>query len=124
MKISPEVYKHMAAQHARLKTMKQGQFVQWACHFWQNAYDEGFTEAEQKYAEHGINVSDGVDVEVWDEEDLLTLDDVWDAMLSVKGIGLRRAKEVIKLLLKKDKGGDDECDAVGDKAQAGKQKAV
>lgn len=92
MNISPETYKRMAMQHARLKSMKQGKFVQWACSFWQNAYHEGLVAAEG-----------GSDVEVWDENDLLTLDDVRDAMLKVKGIGARRADAVIELLMENER---------------------
>ena len=90
MKISPETYKNMAAQHARLKSMKQGQFVQWACSFWQNAYNEGFEEAEKKYTQDGINVSEDIDAQVLD------LDGLREILLSVKGIGEKRADQVLK----------------------------
>lgn len=86
MKISPETYKNMAAQHARLKSMKQGQFVQWAVSFWQEAYNEGFSEAEKKYTQ----VSEDVDAQVLD------LDGLREILLSVKGIGEKRADQVLK----------------------------
>ena len=94
MKISPDTYKRMAAQHVRLKSMKQGQFIQWACSFWQNAYNEGFADGKSK----GIDIPEDIEVEIWNEEDLLTLDDVFNAMLSIKGIGIKRATAVIELL--------------------------
>jgi hypothetical protein len=90
MKISPEIYKRMAMQHARLKTMKQGQFVQWACSFWQNAYDEGFFEAEKKYTQDGINVSDDIDAKIF------TIEDIREILLSVKGIGEKRTNQVLQ----------------------------
>lgn len=90
MKISPETYKNMAAQHVRLKSMKQGQFVQWAVSFWKKAYNEGFSEAEKKYTQDGINVSEDVDAQVLD------LDGLREILLSVKGIGEKRADQVLK----------------------------
>lgn len=90
MKIPPETYKRMAGQHSRLKAMKQGQFVQWACAFWQNAYDEGFSEAEKKYTQDGINISEDIDAKV------LTVEDLKEILLSVKGIGEKRADLVIR----------------------------
>lgn len=90
MKIPPETYKNMAQQHKRLKSMKQGQFVQWACRFWQEAYNEGFTEAERKYTQNGVNVSADVEAEV------LTKDKLMDILLSVKGIGQKRAEQVLE----------------------------
>lgn len=90
MKIPPETYKNMAQQHKRLKSMKQGQFVQWACRFWQEAYNEGFTEAERKYTQNGVNVSADVEAEV------LTKDKLMDILLSVKGIGQKRDEQVLE----------------------------
>ena len=90
MKISPETYERMAAQHVRLKSMKQGQFVQWAVSFWQEAYNEGFSEAEKKYTQDGINVSEDIDAQVLD------LDGLREILLSVKGIGQKRAEQVLQ----------------------------
>lgn len=88
--IPPETYKNMAAQHVRLKSMKQGQFVRWACSFWQSAYDEGFEEAEKKYTQDGINVSENIDAQVLD------MDGLREILLSVKGIGEKRAEQVLQ----------------------------
>ena len=89
MKIPPETYKNMAAQHVRLKSMKQGQFVQWACSFWQNAYNEGFSEAEQKYSQSGINISEDIDASVYDADTL------YSDLLTIRGIGPKRARDII-----------------------------
>lgn len=35
--MTPQLYSRFGAQYKRLRSMKQGQFVQWACTFWQNA---------------------------------------------------------------------------------------
>ena len=90
MKIPPETYKNMAAQHVRLKSMKQGQFVRWAVSFWQEAYNEGFSEAEKKYTQDGINVSEDIDAQVLD------MDGLREILLSVKGIGEKRADQVLQ----------------------------
>ena len=84
MQISPEIYKRMASQHARLKSMKQGQFVQWAVSFWQSAYEEGLTAA---------GIPEDAETFVMDEEELL------DILLSVKGIGKKRADEILQKIL-------------------------
>ena len=89
MKIPPETYKNMAAQHVRLKSMKQGQFVQWACTFWQNAYNEGFSEAEQKYSQSGINISEDIDASVYDADTL------YSDLLTIRGIGPKLARDII-----------------------------
>lgn len=88
--ISPETYKNMAMQHVRLKSMKQGEFVRWACAFWQNAYDEGFSEAERKYTQDGISVSEDIDATI------LTVENLREILLSVKGIGEKRADQVLQ----------------------------
>ena len=92
MNISPETYKNMAAQHVRLKSMKQGQFVQWAVSFWQEAYNEGFSEAENKYTQDGINVSEDVDAQVLD------MDSLREILLSVKGIGNTLATRILNTI--------------------------
>lgn len=68
--MTPQLYSNFGAQYKRLKSMKQGQFVQWACHFWQNAYNEGFTEAQQKYSQSGISISEDIDASVYDADAL------------------------------------------------------
>lgn len=90
MQISPETYERMASQHVRLKSMKQGQFVRWICSFWQNAYNEGFSEAEQKYSHDGISISEDIDAKV------LTIEELKEILLSVKGIGEKRADQVLQ----------------------------
>lgn len=90
MQISPETYERMASQHVRLKSMKQGQFVRWICSFWQNAYNEGFSEAEKKYSHDGISISEDIDAKV------LTIEELKEILLSVKGIGEKRADQVLQ----------------------------
>lgn len=87
--MTPQLYSNFGAHYKRLKSMKQGQFVQWACHFWQNAYDEGFTEAQQKYTQSGINISEDIDASVYDADTL------YSDLLTIRGIGPKRARDII-----------------------------
>lgn len=87
--MTPQLYSNFGAQYKRLKSMKQGQFVQWACHFWQNAYDEGFAEAEKKYTQSGINISEDIDASVYDADTL------YSDLLTIRGIGPKLARDII-----------------------------
>lgn len=64
--------------------------MQWAVSFWKEAYNEGFSEAEKKYTQDGINVSEDVDAQVLD------MDGLREILLSVNGIGEKRADQVLK----------------------------
>lgn len=87
--MTPQLYSRFGAQYKRLRTMKQGQFVQWACAFWQNAYNEGFSEAEAKYTQSGINISEDIDASVYDADTL------YSDLLTIRGIGPKRARDII-----------------------------
>ena len=63
--------------------------MQWACHFWQNAYNEGFSEAEQKYSQSGINISEDIDASVCDADTL------YSDLLTIRGIGPKLARDII-----------------------------
>lgn len=99
MTIPPQTYKNFAAQQVKIKNMKPSQFVQWAHSFYGNAYrdgyDKGFNDAQEKFSQNGINVSEDVDVEILD------IDSIRDILLSVRGIGEKRAEEVIGKLVEK-----------------------
>ena len=87
--MTPQLYANFGAHYKRLKSMKQGQFIQWACSFWQSAYNEGFSEAEQKYTQSGINISEDIDASVYDADTLYT------DLLTIRGIGPKRATDII-----------------------------
>jgi hypothetical protein len=87
--MTPQLYANFGTHYKRLRSMKQGQFVQWACHFWQNAYNEGFEEAQQKYTQSGINISDDIDASVYDADTL------YSDLLTIRGIGPKRARDII-----------------------------
>ena len=66
--------------------------MQWAVSFWQEAYNEGFSEAEKKYTQDGINVSEDVDAQVLD------LDGLREILLSIKGIGNTLATRILNTI--------------------------
>lgn len=94
VEMSAELYRRFAKQHQIIKSMKQAQFVTWAHSFYGNAYNDGygagFDAAKSKFTQDGINVSEDVEAEVFD------LDMVREILLSVKGIGEKRADQVIE----------------------------
>lgn len=98
--IPPEAYARLSEEFKKVKKMGLSQFIQWTTSIYQSGHDEGWNEcvdAVMNAGEHFV-VDGETEVEVMNEEDLLTLDDVRDAMLSVKGIGQKRSDLVIEKL--------------------------
>ena len=99
--IPPDSYARMAKEFAKVKKMGVSQFIQWMTSIFQSGHDDGWNacvDAVMTAGEH-FTVDNDTEVEVMNECDLLTLDDVRDAMLSVKGIGERRTNTVIQILM-------------------------
>lgn len=102
--IPPDSYARMVKEFAKVKKMGVSQFIQWMASLFQSGHDDGWNacvDAILTAGEH-FTVDNSTEIEVMDESDLLTLDDVRDAMLSVKGIGARRADIVINILANKE----------------------
>ena len=89
--IPPEMYKRMADQHKRLQKMSRSQFISWACSFYDSAHHDGFTEAEQQYTRSGINVS----ADIADEVEVYDADNLYDTLLSIRGIGPTLAARIM-----------------------------
>lgn len=99
--IPPDSYVRMSKEFAKVKKMGVSQFIQWMTSIFQSGQDDGWNacvDAILTAGEH-FTVDNDIEIEVVNESDLLTLDDVQDAMLSVKGIGSRRANMVIQKLI-------------------------
>lgn len=99
--IPPDSYARMSKEFIKVKKMGVSQFIQWMTSIFQSGHDDGWNacvDAVMTAGEHFM-VDNEIEVEVMNESDLLTLDDVRDAMLSVKGIGARRADMVIQRLM-------------------------
>lgn len=100
--IPPDSYARMTKEFTKVKKMGVSQFIQWMTSIFQSGHDDGWNaciDAVMTAGEH-FTVDNDTEVEVVNESDLLTLDDVREAMLSVKGIGVRRADMVIQKLIK------------------------
>ncbi len=92
--LDPDTYKKFAEQHTFIKQMATGQFVQWAHKFYNNAYNDG-----EKAALEEIRSAPGAPVFSQEQEaKVYEMDDIRQILLSVKGIGPRRAEEVIRIL--------------------------
>lgn len=99
--IPSDSYARMAKEFKKVKKMGLSQFIQWTTSIFQSGHDDGWNkcvDAVMTAGEHFM-VDNETEVEVVNENDLLTLDDVRDAMLSIKGIGARRADMVIQKLI-------------------------
>lgn len=117
--IPPDSYARMAKEFTKVKKMGVSQFIQWMTSIFQSGHDDGWNkcvDAVMTAGEHFM-VDNEIEVEVVNESDLLTLDDVRDAMLSVKGIGVRRADMVIQRLMEGSNG--ENCDTVGGQTKTG-----
>lgn len=104
--IPAAIYTDLASEFRTLKKKSLSGFIQWVNSIYRSGYDEGWKACKDKYMDTkgGIVVDESLDVEIWNEEDMLTLDDVLEAMLAVKGIGSRRADLVIQKLSEKYRG--------------------
>lgn len=104
--IPAAIYMDLASEFRTLKKKSLSGFIQWVNSVYGSGYDEGWKACTNKYMDTkgGIVVDERLDVEIWNEEDMLTLDDVLEAMLTVKGIGSKRANLVIQKLSEKYRG--------------------
>lgn len=104
--IPAAIYTDLASEFRALKKKSLSGFIQWVNSVYGSGYDEGWKACKDKYMDTkgGIVVDESLDVEIWNEEDMLTLDDVLEAMLAVKGIGSKRANLVIQKLSEKYRG--------------------
>lgn len=117
--IPPEAYTRLSGEFKKVKKMGLSQFIQWTTSIFQSGHDEGWNKCVDTVMTTGEHfmVDNETEVEVVNENDLLTLDDVRDAMLSVKGIGARRADMVIQRLMEGSNGED--YDTMGSQTKTG-----
>ena len=92
MKVTPETYQRMGEQLQRVKKMKQGEWMRWITAFWKDGYMTGYAEAKEDFTQHGVIVPENVEAQVLDPAELLQV------IMSVKGIGERRARQVLAKL--------------------------
>ena len=95
VEISPEKYRKFGMDFNKVKRFSVSRFIQWASAVYQNGYDDGWNEAMDSYkkTDGGIAIDESVDAEVMD------VDVLYDVLRSVKGIGEKRARMAIDMIL-------------------------
>ena len=89
--ISPEKYRQFCKDFNKVKGYSVARFIQWVNAVYQSGYDDGWNDAMDSYKETdgGIAVDESVDAYVLDADTL------YDVLMSVKGIGEKRARIAI-----------------------------
>ena len=102
MNIPPDVYGQIQKDFKNVKKMSLNSFLTWVRSIHSTAYDEGWNDAIDKFmnARGRVNINNEIDAVVVDDYEL------YNTILSVKGIGRNRANEVVRKLT----GGMDEKD--------------
>lgn len=94
--ISPDKYVKLMKDFKTIKSMKPSQFIQWVNSFYKQAYNQGRDDAfaEMVNCKDNIILPEDVEASVYTDEEMLEL------ILSVKGIGINRANQLIELILR------------------------
>lgn len=94
--ISPDKYAKLMKDFKTIKSMKPSQFIQWVNSFYKQAYNQGRDDAfaEMVNCKDNIILPEDVEASVYTDEEMLEL------ILSVKGIGINRANQLIELILR------------------------
>ena len=90
--ISPDKYVKLMKDFKTIKSMKPSQFIQWVNSFYKQGRDDAF--AEMVNCKDNIILPEDVEALVYTDEEMLEL------ILSVKGIGINRANQLIELILR------------------------
>ena len=99
-KLTPQEYKRMIALHKVVKKMSASEFVQWADRYYQLAYNDGRDATYKEIADNkdSIIVPDYIDAEVYEEDEVINMEQLVDILLSVKGIGIKRVNNVMSII--------------------------
>lgn len=102
--ISPEKYRQFGMDFNKVKGYSVARFIQWVGGLYQAGYDEGWNDAMDSYKETdgGIAIDESVDAEVMDADAL------YDVLMSVKGIGEKRARIAVDRICKMSERSSDE----------------
>ena len=94
--ISSDKYAKLMKDFKTIKSMKPSQFIQWTNSFYKMAYNQGRDDAfvEMVNCKDNIILPEDVEASVYTDEEMLEL------ILSVKGIGINRANQLIELILR------------------------
>ena len=95
------ILKQFGRDFSRVKGYSLSRFLKWVSVVYQTGYDDGWNEAMDSYMETdgGIAIDESVDAEIFDT------DAIMEILLSVKGIGEKRAAAVIEKICAKEENG-------------------
>lgn len=99
-KLSPQEYQRMIGLHKVIKKMSASEFVIWANEYYELAYNDGRDSTYKELADNkdSIIVPDYIDAEIYEENEVLNMEQLIDILLSVKGIGINRVNNVIDVI--------------------------
>ena len=98
--LTPQEYQRMIALHKVIKKMSASEFVQWANRYYELAYNDGRDSTYKEIADNkdSIIVPDYVEAEVYEENEVINMEQLMDILLSVNGIGIKRANKVLDVI--------------------------
>ena len=99
-KLSPQEYQRMIGLHKIIKKMSASEFVVWANEYYELAYNDGRDSTYKELADNkdSIIVPDYIDAEIYEENEVLNMEQLIDILLSIKGIGINRVNNIIDVI--------------------------
>ena len=99
-KLSPQEYQRMIALHKVVRKMSASEFIIWANEYYELAYNDGRDSTYKELADNkdSIIVPDYIDAEIYEENEVLNMEQLIDILLSIKGIGIKRVNNIIDVI--------------------------
>ena len=99
-KLSPQEYKRMIGLHKVVRKMSVSEFIIWANEYYELAYNDGRDSTYKELADNkdSIIVPDYIDAEIYEENEVLNMEQLIDILLSIKGIGIKRVNNIIDVI--------------------------
>ena len=99
-KLSPQEYQRMIGLHKIIKKMSASEFVVWANEYYELAYNDGRDSTYKELADNkdSIIVPDYIDAVIYEENEVLNMEQLIDILLSIKGIGIKRVNNIIDVI--------------------------
>lgn len=99
-KLSTQEYQRMVGLHKIIKKMSASEFVIWANEYYELAYNDGRDSTYKELADNkdSIIVPDYIDAEIYEENEVLNMEQLIDILLSIKGIGINRVNNIIDVI--------------------------
>ena len=98
--LTPQEYQRMIALHKVIKKMSASEFVAWANKYYVLAYNDGRDSTYREIANNkdSIIIPDYIEADVYEEDEVLDMSQLMDILLSVNGIGIKRANKVLDVI--------------------------